>query len=174
MWLGQVMQEPPRYRAVKPRYRFTTTDQPTITSHRASTTTFWQHAKLQSPSRIMLLAAKHQMAHILQGNMGTRCCFWICRLGLSRRLWEGVLPRDTWEDVLFGWCLVARIKPDLPFNAPCDTVSCCCLLLFILCPLAAGFSFLFTKDPLCISVSTGLISFPSFPDTLIYGSSLID
>ena len=56
------MQEPPG-RATKARYRFTSTIHPINAPHLASTTALCQYAKLQLQSRMVFLAAKHQMAH---------------------------------------------------------------------------------------------------------------
>lgn len=68
-----------------------------------------QHAKLKSQSRIMLLAAKHQIAHRALSAIwatGTRCCFWpFCLAGCV-----GPCCRVTLGNLR---CLAAVSGPDL-------------------------------------------------------------
>lgn len=121
------------------------------TNHRVASGLFHhtsQHAKLKSQSRIMLLAAKHQIAHRALSTMwatGTRCCFWPCGpAGCVRAM----LPRDSGEDAMFGCCFGPDLYQTIHlFHAPCHTVSChqCHFFLSLFYLFAALLSFFLRK-----------------------------
>ena len=88
---------------------------------------------------------------------GTRCCFWICCLELSCRLWGAYCRVTLGKMFCLAGVLEARIGPDLSIDAPwycfiplraCFYSSCILLPLCFLSSCAKGY--------LCISVSAGL------------------
>lgn len=112
MGLSRIMQEPPG-RATKPRYRFTSTIHPINPLHLAYTTTLCHYAKLQLQSRMLFLAAKHQIAHTaLLDTATTGANMFIFAHGVASRT-AGCVRAYCRVTLAMVSCLAVVLGPDI-------------------------------------------------------------